>query len=266
MTINFPLILASLTVFTGVIVVTDFIITRFRRRKAGRARVAPHTPITVEYARAFFPVLLIVFVIRSFFIQPYRVPTGSLEPTVIPGDFILVNQYEYGVRLPIWDKKLKKVSSPKRGQIALFYYPVNRRLTFVKRVIGLPGDKISYVNKQLSINGKPVPQKFLGYSMDYDNDGRAWKVAVYEENLNGVKHKIYIRPNIKGIDFYKLKVPKGHYFMMGDNRDNSEDSRYWGFVPEKDLIGRAMLIWMSWDSHAADWLNKIRWHRIGDEL
>lgn len=261
MTVNFPLILASLTLFTGMIVLVDYIIVQWHNRHGKRHR--EKTPITIEYARAFFPVLLIVFAIRSFIIQPYRVPTGSLEPTVLPGDFILVNQYQYGLRIPIWDAKFMPVGEPKTGQIALFYYPVNKRITFVKRVIGVPGDKISYVNKVLYINGKKATQKFIKNAVDRSEDGMKYRVAVYEENLSGVKHKIFVRPDKRGLNFYNLVVPKGKYFMMGDNRDSSDDSRYWGFVDGSDLIGRALLVWMSWNSFTNNWFHKIRWDRIG---
>ena len=206
-------------------------------------------------------------------VQPYRVPTGSLEPTVIPGDLILVNQFAYGLRMPVWMKTLVSIGEPKKGQIALFYWPVNPRITFVKRVIGVPGDHISYINKVLTINGKKATQKFIGYSTD-TNGGPTWRVAIYEENLNGVKHKIYVCPkgsvncpsDSRPHNFYNLVVPKGEYFMMGDNRDNSDDSRDWGFVPERNLIGKALFVWMSWDSSAKNWTKKIRWSRIGTKL
>ncbi len=264
MTIDFPLILLSVVVFTGVVTLCDIFLCLYRRETVFGKNIK--RPLIIEYSRAFFPVLLLVFLIRSFVVQPYRVPTGSLEPTVIPGDFILVNQYDYGIRFPVWDKKLFSVGEPKRGQIALFYYPVNHDLTFVKRVIGLPGDHISYINKELYINGKKQPQKFLADDTRLNDFGQLVTYQKYEETLNGVKHDIFIRQDVPTTNFYNVVVPKDAYFMMGDNRDESDDSRYWGAVSEKQLIGHALFVWMNWDSTAANWYDRIRWHRIGTKL
>lgn len=263
MTFDFPLILLSVIVFSGVVVLVDFIFCLFKREKFLEKK---KRPIIIEYARAFFPVLLLVFCIRSFLFQPYRVPTGSLEPTVMPGDFILVNQFDYGLRFPVWDKKLFSVDEPKRGQIALLSYPVDHTFTFVKRVVGLPGDHISYINKVLYINGKKQPQQYIGTVTRLNDFGQLTTYQKYQEDLNGVKHDIFVRPDMPAENFYNLVVPKNEYFVMGDNRDESDDSRYWGFVPEKNLVGRAMIIWMSWDPHAAHWYDYIRWHRIGNKL
>lgn len=263
MIINFLLVLLCLTVFCGVVTLVDYLIR-------GCKKPTTDLPILVDYARSLFPVFLIVLLLRSFVIQPYRVPSGSLEPTLIPGDFILVNQYEYGIRLPVWHNKIFSVSHLKRGQIALFHWPVNPHITFVKRVIGLPGDRVSYINKVLFINGKEMKQKYLGERAIQQSD-RKLRMSYYQEDLDGVKHGIYVCakdekfcPN-QGVNFYNLLIPQGQYLMMGDNRDDSDDSRNWGFVPEGQFIGRAILVWMSWDSNAT-WLNKIRWHRIGNSL
>lgn len=264
MTIDFPLILLSVVLLTGVITFCDIVVCLVKREQVFGKEVK--RPLIIEYARAFFPVLLLVFVIRSFVVQPYRVPTGSLEPTVVPGDFILVNQFDYGVRFPVWNKQLVSVGHPKRGQIALFYYPVNHKLTFVKRVIGLPGDSISYVNKVLYINGKKQPQSFVSDVTRVNDFGQLTTYKKYKENLNGVTHDFFVRPDVPATNFYHVIVPKGHYFMMGDNRDESDDSRYWGFVSEKDLVGHALLIWMSWNSSASHWYDHIRWNRVGTHL
>ncbi len=274
MSTNFPLILLTVTVFAGIVSLVDIIYSALKKRAGKGAEVAGEKPVVIEYARAFFPVLLIVFLIRSFIIQPYQVPTGSLEPTIMPGDFILVNQFAYGLRLPVWDKVLVHVGKPERGQIGLFHWPVNKKVTFVKRVIGLPGDRISYINKVLYVNGKEAKQKFVRWSTDTNGPGTAtWKVGVYQENLEGVKHLIYrcpdnstVCPNPKPHNFYNLVVPKGKYLMMGDNRDNSDDGRDWGFVNYKGFIGKAMFVWMSWDSSAKHFWQKIRWSRIGTKL
>src|SRR3990167_765922 len=263
MTFNFPLILLSVIVFSGAVCLIDFIFCICKRESLFDKK---KRPLIIEYSRSFFPVLLLVFCIRSFVAQPYRVPTGSLEPTVMPGDFILVNQYHYGVRFPIWDKKLISVGEPARGQIALFYYHVDHALTFVKRVVGLPGDHISYINKVLYVNGKEQPQKFVENVTRFNDFGQLTTYQKYQEILNGVKHDIFVRSDAAKGNFYNAVVPKNEYFMMGDNRDESDDSRYWGFVPEHDLVGHALFVWMSWDSNAAHWYDSLRWQRIGNKL
>lgn len=264
MSINFPFILLSLTAIAGVISLIDIIFWAANREKDQKP------PVLVEYSRSFFGVLLVVLIIRSFVVQPYRVPTGSLEPTVLPGDFIVVNQFAYGLRLPVWEKKIISISEPKRGDIVVFHWPGNPKVNFVKRVIGLPGDHISYIDKTLYINGTKASQKVLGTATDIAPQGTPkWPVNIIEENLSGIKHKIYqcknlnnCPPNPDPQNFYDLVVPKGQYLMMGDNRDNSEDSRIWGFVPEQYLVGKAFLIFLSWDSNN----HSVRWHRIGNIL
>ena len=257
---DFLNILALLTIFTGVICLVDIIM----RRRQGVSSKIKH-PLVIEYARAFFPILLIVLLIRAFLVQPYRVPTGSLEPTVVPGDMILVNQFDYGFYVPLWNKKIISVGEPKVGQIALFRWPVSPSVTFIKRVIGVPGDRISYVNKVLSINGKEAKQTFIKDTTEIGDDGKPTQpVKEYEENLNGIKHKIIVNPSVPAENFKNLLVPKGKYFMMGDNRDDSGDSRYWGFVPADAFVGKGLFIWMSWDPNPdAKWSQKVRWHRIG---
>jgi len=264
MTINFLLVLLCLTVFTGVVMLADYLMR-------GCKKPEKELPLLQDYARSLFPIFLIVLLLRSFVVQPYRIPSGSLEPTLIPGDFILVSQYKYGLFLPVWHKKIVSFSHPQRGQIALFFWPVDKKLTFVKRVIGVPGDRISYINKVLYINGKEMKQKYLDQTTIQEG-GRSIKMAHYEEDLDGLHHGIYqcaknesFCPNDNNKDFYNLKVPPGHYFMMGDNRDDSDDSRGWGFVSENDFIGQALMVWMSWESNAS-LFKKIRWDRIGIRL
>lgn len=258
MSIDFPFILLNLTAIAGVISLVDIIFWASKRKK----QKINKPPIVIEYARSFFLVLLAVFLIRSFVAQPYKVPSGSLEPTILPGDFILVSQFSYGLRLPIWNKKLVAYKEPKTGDITVFHWPVNPAIDFIKRVIGVPGDHISYINKVLYVNGKKATQKFIGFADNNDKNGPSCRMKIIEENLNGVKHKIYICPNQKGENFYNLVVPQGQYFMMGDNRDESEDSRFWGFVPDKDIVGKALLVWLSWDSDN----HTLRWHRIGQGI
>ncbi len=220
-------------------------------------------PLLVEYARSLFPVLLTVLLVRSFLIQPYRVPTGSLEPTIMPGDFIAVNQFAYGLHMPATDITLIPTGSPKRGDIALFRWPKNPNIIFVKRVIGLPGDHIVYKNKTLTINGKIAKQTFIKNMEDFgDMPGDERRVELKEEALSNVKHKIFVQAYGGELKKINLVVPAGHYFMMGDNRDNSDDSRFWGFVPKKYLIGKAFGIWMSWDPVH----HHVRWNRIGKAI
>lgn len=263
MSFDFPLILLSVIVFFGVVAGCDLIFCLANREKCFENK---KRPLVIEYARAFFPVLLLVFCIRSFVAQPYRVPTSSLAPTVLPGDFIFVNQYHYGVRFPVWNKKLISVGEPTHGQIALFPYPVDPAMTFIKRVIGLPGDHISYINKTLYINGIKQPKKFIKEVTRLDDSGQLQTYQEYQENFFGVKHDIFLIANAPDNNFYNIIVPNNAYFMMGDNRDESDDSRYWGFVSEQDLIGHAIFVWMSWNSNTARIYNSIRWHRIGNKL
>jgi signal peptidase I len=267
MNLDFPAILVLLVLFCGVVSFVDWLYC-----KRNPAEKTSKKPMLIDYARSFFPVLLVVLLIRSFLVQPYRVPSGSLEPTVIPGDLMLVNQFAYGLHLPVWYTKLLSVGEPKRGQIALFYWPVNKKITFIKRVIGVPGDHISYINKVLYVNGKEAKQTPAGDSTD-TNGGVSWSVKVYEENLDGVKHKIFVCdanslgcPNSETQNFYNLEIPAGHYLMMGDNRDNSDDSRDWGLVPKENLIGKAMFVFLNWDPYAQHWYQKIKFNRIGTQL
>lgn len=255
MNFDFLTLLVYAVALTGFIAIIDEIFWARNRRKRG-----DEPGILIEYARSFFPILLIVLLVRSFLVQPFRVPTGSLEPTVLPGDFIAVNQYAYGLRWPVVNRKFIEVGHPKTGDIAVFRWPVNEKVTFVKRVIGVPGDHVQYVNKTLFINGVEAKQEVVGPAIDEEND-YAVKVEERTEKLNGVKHSIFVRDEISSEDF-DIYVPSDHYFMMGDNRDNSEDSREWGFVKDEQFIGKAFGIWLSWDKHK----KRFRWHRIGTSL
>ncbi len=260
LSLSFPLFLTSCLFVTGIITLFDKLFLRKRRLTDFKDE-----PKVVEYARAFFPVILLVWVVRSFIFQPYRVPTGSLEPTVVPGDLIAVDQFSYGVRLPITRSKIFSVGEPKTGDIALFHWPVNFPVIFVKRVIGIPGDHIVYKNKILYINGVEAKQTADGVGFD-EYKGKAVEKRI--ENLNGIKHEIYIDPDDSPMRPLDITVPNGFYFMMGDNRDDSDDSRMWGFVPEHNLIGKAHYIWMNWNK-TASWskpLQWIRWNRLGTKL
>ncbi|MCK4869483.1 MAG: signal peptidase I [Gammaproteobacteria bacterium] len=254
LSVDFPLILTVLVIISGLVALFDMLFLRKKRKLVKKKQ-----PKLIEYAREFFPVLLIVLLIRSFLVQPYHVPTGSLEPTILPGDFIAVNQFAYGLRLPVLNTKVLDVGEPKRGDIALFRYPKNPAKIYIKRVIGVPGDHIVYRHKILMINGKIIPKHSVGMALDVEPGSLPIPVYKKIENLFGIKHKIYQWQQGGFLGSVDVVVPKGHYFMMGDNRDNSGDSRVWGFVPEKNLVGKAYIIWMSWDSEN----NSVRWHRIG---
>lgn len=218
-------------------------------------------PIVVEYAHSFFPIILIVLLLRSFLAEPFRIPSGSMMPTLLVGDFILVNKFIYGIRLPVINKKIISLDEPKHGDIVVFRFPKDPSTDYIKRVIGLPGDKVAYFNKKLTINNIPVEQIALGTYQGLGQGRDMTGAEKLNEDLMGVEHNILIRngaPSVEGV----FVVPDNSYFVMGDNRDNSNDSRYWGFVPEENLLGKAFFIWMSWD-----WQNKgLGLDRIGTIL
>lgn len=200
-------------------------------------------PIIVEYAKSFFPVLLIVLVLRSFLVEPFQIPTGSMIPTLEVGDFILVNKYAYGVRLPVLGTKLVDVADPERGDVMVFI-PPHVNSYYIKRVIGLPGDTIRYEDKRLFVNGELISEEFVEDIVIDTNLGEL-AGTLHQETINGVEHATQ---HISGVNRQRSRttwvIPNGHYFMMGDNRDNSSDSREWGAVPEKDIVGRAIAVWM----------------------
>lgn len=263
MNFNFELILFYATLISGVIALLDVLF--FAPRRQQTIPPTEKLPVIIDYARSFFPVLLVVFCLRSFLFEPFRIPSGSLEPTLLIGDFILVNKFDYGFRLPVIHQKIYPVHDLKHGDIVVFRYPPKPSLDFIKRVIGLPGDRISYINKVLYVNGQKIPQTFEKKAVDQDVNGVTWDVIQKQEDFFGVKHAIFQVEDKQNDDFKDVIVPPGMYFMMGDNRDDSADSRYWGFVPDQNIIGKASAIWMSWDSDA-DWLHKIRWHRMGSVI
>lgn len=218
-------------------------------------------PILVEYARSFFPIVFIVFLLRSFLAEPFRIPSASMMPTLLIGDFLLVNKFTYGIRLPVINKKILSLNEPERGDVVVFRFPKDPTVDYIKRVIGLPGDKVSYYNKKLYINDKPANQTLMG---SYQGVGQGQDMTgsdLLEENLASVDHNILIRreaPTVEG----SYVIPPGQYFVMGDNRDNSNDSRYWGTVPEENLVGKAFFIWMNWDLEH----NGVDFGRIGTAI
>ena len=236
----FALFMVLVLIVTGFIWLLDIAILRKNR--------APGTkdPMLVEYSKSFFPVILVVFLIRSFIAEPFKIPSGSMMPTLLAGDFILVNKFIYGLRVPILNNTFIEVNHPKRGDVFVFHYPPDPSIDYIKRVVGVPGDKIVYQDKQLYINGQKMDMTFLD-NYQYESLGfNQVHAKRYSEQLGDVKHDVLIEEN----SFSKegsVEVPQGYYFAMGDNRDNSKDSRYWGFVPERNLVGKAFFIWWNFD-------------------
>jgi signal peptidase I len=253
---SFAAVLLTATAVTGVI---WFIDSAMLRKKRGDRK---SDPILVELAKSFFPVILVVFLLRSFLIEPFKIPSGSMLPSLLVGDFILVNKYTFGVRIPVLNKKIIDVNQPKRGEVMVFRYPEDPSKDFIKRIVGLPGDTVTYKNKRLTLNGVEVPVASAGSVTEIDERMNFQRFDTYREKLGDSKHVIMVNPerpslaggvrqfpNKKNCEYndegVTCKVPEGYYFMMGDNRDNSDDSRYWGFVPEENIVGKAFLVWMN---------------------
>ncbi|RKR06319.1 signal peptidase I [Kushneria sinocarnis] len=262
---DFTLLLVLAVAVTGLVWLLDLVLLRRLRTAPGpaadhaasetaagtsgrRRRVrAQRDPWYVDYARSFFPVLLVVLLLRSFLIEPFQIPSGSMRPTLKVGDFIVVNKFAYGLRLPVVHTRILDVGEPQRGDIMVFRFPQEPDVDFIKRVIGVPGDHIRYENKQLYVNGKPVPKELLD-----DAPAANPEEDLLLEHLFGRDHRIYNNPNDPGPQMREITVPPGHYFMMGDNRDHSNDSRYWGFVPENNIVGKAFAVWMHWKGGLPD--------------
>lgn len=250
---NFSLLLFIALIITGIIWAVDRFHFRHRRTEDDP------TPWWVEYGASFFPVIVFVFVLRSFVVEPFRIPSGSMLPTLQAGDLILVSKYSYGIKLPIVNTKVVPVGEPERGDVVVFKYPVDPSIDYIKRVVGLPGDEVAYLNKRLYINGLEVPVRRDG---EYFEPDRLSYAAQFIEQLGTVDHRILVetggRQDLRPFwrfphrelchyrsDGVICKVPEQAYFMMGDNRDNSLDSRFWGFVPQDYIVGKAFLIWMN---------------------
>ena len=264
MNIDFSLVLVCLTGFCGGLWLLDILLIKRGRERAvadyqlqpvkGRSREQMHgelealgrEPVVIEYAKSFFPVLLLVLVLRSFLVEPFQIPTGSMVPSLLVGDFVLVNKYAYGLRLPVLGTKFMDVDDPKRGEVMVFIHPQEGRY-YIKRVVGLPGDTVRYENKILTINGEPVS---LEYVSDITVDTQIGDLpgSLFLETLSGIEHPIQ---QINGLGNRRTRtawvIPGGQYFMMGDNRDNSFDSREWGTVPEENIVGKAVAVWMHKD-------------------
>ena len=260
MDIDFSLVLLILVVISGGIALYDRLVLAVpRKASADRLRkaqtvesdairqaiaVAEQEPVAVEYAKSFFPVLLIVLVLRSFLVEPFQIPSGSMIPTLEVGDFILVNKYTYGLRLPVVGTKIVEMNEPERGEVMVFIPPHDKRY-FIKRIVGLPGDTIRYEDKVLSVNGEQILSEVIDNVQIEMPNGMAQSGVLLNETLGEVQHRTQIvstpaRDGGRNV----WVVPEGHYFMMGDNRDNSADSRVWGPVPEQNIVGKAFAVWM----------------------
>jgi len=254
---DFAAVLLLAAIITGIIWLVDARV--FRRRRTSDAA----EPVVVDMARAFFPVIVVVFLIRSFWVEPFKIPSGSMKPTLLVGDFILVNKYVYGIRLPVVNKKVIDIRPLARGDVVVFRYPADPSVDYIKRVVGLPGDKIGYRGKRITINGEAVPVEGSGYYTDAELN--FLRLPTFTERLGERSHQMMIVPAQPPVDLAQVRqfahrgnceynddgfsctVPAGHYFMMGDNRDQSSDSRYWGFVPDDHVKGRAFLVWMNFN-------------------
>lgn len=270
---NFALVMLLLLVFTGLVWLLDLLVFK-ARRAAGQ-----HEPWWIEYPKSFFPVILIVFVLRSFLVEPFKIPSGSMIPTLLVGDFILVNKFTYGIRLPVINTKIIDVNTPKRGEVMVFHYPDDPSLDYIKRIVGLPGDTVRYRDKRLTINGQPVKTSDIGSYTYLEGGLNLVSGERYKESLDDHSHEILVIPDLPSVQVssikpfqyrdncvyndngFTCKVPQGHYFMMGDNRDSSSDSRYWGFVPENNIVGKAFFIWWNWDDFSS-----LKFKRIGTSI
>jgi len=256
MNVDFSAVLVVLTSLSGLVWLFGvlFFVDKKNRDENGELVL----PAIVDFARSFFPIFFIVLILRSFIVEPFKIPSASMMPTLLIGDFILVNKYDYGIRLPVLNTKIIANKTPGRGDIAVFRYPVDPSIPYIKRVVGLPGDKFKYQDKILTINDKTVEQLEIGAYRAVGSGKMMDGATLSTEFLDSAVHEILRMPqrqsqSVEGV------VPKGHYLVLGDNRDNSKDSRFWGYVPDENLVGRAFMIWMNWDSKNGG----IDWGRIG---
>jgi len=271
---NFEFALAIAVLLSGCIAFLDWAWESRRRKPSSfthsskhpvdskTKKSSPETSLLIAYSRDFFWVLFIVLIIRSFAFSPFKIPSGSLEPTLLTGDYIVVSKYSYGLRIPVLNHVMVPIGEPKRGDIVVVHWPANEKLDFIKRVVGVPGDHISYIDKRLYVNGKPAkqtPKASLNYRL---SSGKLVAAERRTEDLLGAKHDIYVFTDRPAHDYHDIVVPEGQYFMLGDNRDDSEDSRYWGFVTHDQLVGKAEYVVFSWNSQE----KSMRWHRIAKKI
>lgn len=285
MNFDFPLFLVLACVITGGVWLADAVLFAPRRRQllqessaggeagvpSGQGVQAYKEPVVVEYARSFFPVILAVLLLRSFLVEPFRIPSGSMMPTLLVGDFILVNKFSYGLRWPVLNSKFVEIGEPQRGDVVVFRFPQDPSIDYIKRVVGVPGDKIFYRNKTLYVNGEAMPQTPLGTYTGVGAGAGQTGASLALEGLNGSEHRILVHsmaldlaPGCRTLAYGPVEVPESSYFVMGDNRDNSNDGRCWGFVPEGNLVGKAFAIWMSWDGKRHGF--PVDWGRLGNVI
>ena len=285
MNLDFPAFLVLASAVTGGIWLIDALIfapRRHRRQLVAESANAQGTaldaaggykePVLVEYARSFFPVIFAVLLLRSFVVEPFRIPSNSMMPTLLTGDVILVNKFAYGLRWPVLNSKFLAVGEPQHGDVVVFKYPQDGKTDYIKRIVGVPGDEVWYQDKTIYLNGEPQGQLPIGSYTGVGSGEGMTGARESLEDLDGVEHRILVRPGVpdlppgcRELAFGPVKVPDGHFFVMGDNRDNSNDSRCWGFVPEDNLVGKAFAIWMHWDG-ARDGFPPVAWDRLGDVI
>ena len=274
MNFDFPALLVGATFFTGLVWLMDALFLAPSRRRKAAALVQAGTaedaePVIkalkestwVEYCKSFFPVILAVLLLRSFLVEPFRIPSGSMMPTLLVGDFILVNKCAYGIRVPVLNRKVVEIDKPERGEVVVFRYPKNPSVDYIKRVVGLPGDKLGYYNKILSINDEPAGQMPAGVYIGKGSGVSMSGASERREQLGDVQHDILVMPRTPGLEGDYV-VGEDEYIVMGDNRDNSNDSRYWGTVPEANLVGKAFRVWMKWDGANGG----VDWDRLGKKI
>ncbi|MGM0562776.1 MAG: signal peptidase I [Pseudomonadota bacterium] len=265
---DFAFYLTLATLVTGVVALLDKCFWEEKRlakraaesgaKEKGSEAVEDKPPALIDFSRSFFPVLLLVLVIRSFVAEPFRIPSGSMIPTLLVGDFIVVTKYSYGLRLPVLHTRFVDIGEPERGDVVVFRYPEDPSVDYIKRIVGIPGDSVIYRDNRLFINGEEVPATGAEQFEYTDIEGKRNIAVKRREDLLGHEHDILNHPNFPSIDATRLNIPEGHYFAMGDNRNRSKDSRIWGLVPEENLVGKAQFIWMHWGFD--------RFNRIGNSV
>jgi signal peptidase I len=251
----------------GLIWALDVAVLRQRRAAAGGGAAdlgaAPKEPALIEFSRSFFPIVLVVLLVRSFAYEPFRIPSSSMMPTLLVGDFIFVSKFSYGLRLPVVNTKVLELGRPARGDVAVFRLPSDPSTNYIKRIVGLPGDVVSLREKQLWINGAPVPLDLLDEAVDLECGGFWFSAQLAAETIGTTSHNIYLgEQRDRSSPFLDRPVPEGQYLAMGDNRDCSRDGRIIGYIPEDHLVGRAVRIWMNWDSES----RRPLWDRIGNRI